>query len=162
MTWLCTSVKDDVCKKYKEKLFQSCENRNKKLHSGLASLLGSFQTQIYLLQFFSFPKKYILKSQRKSKYQAWLYQISNIRLIGGKKPCMRFMRALRRTSVQSDTKEHAEGQAALERVEVAMGERWTDVKKIKQKLTIVNGNILGKRTTNVMPWGLIWGLILPP
>lgn len=70
MTWLCTSVKDDVCKKYKEKLFQSCENRNKKLHSGLASLLGSFQTQIYLLQFFSFPKKYILKSQRKSKYQA--------------------------------------------------------------------------------------------
>lgn len=63
MTWLCTSVKDDVCKKYKEKLFQSCENRNEKLHSGLASLLGSFQTQIYLLQFFSFPKKYILKSQ---------------------------------------------------------------------------------------------------
>lgn len=39
------------------------------------------------------------------------------------------MRTLRRTSVQSDTKERAEGQAALERVEVAMGERWTDVKK---------------------------------
>lgn len=56
-----------------------------------------------------------------SKNLARLYQSSNTRHIGGKKPNTEFMSALRRTSVSSSTKEYVEGQASLERVEVAMG-----------------------------------------
>lgn len=80
-----------------------------------------------------------------SENLAQLYQSSNTRHIGGKKRHEWFMSAWRGTSVQSSTKEYVEGQAALERVEVAVGESWTDKKKIKQKLTIMNGNLLGKR-----------------
>lgn len=129
----------------KKTLIQSCENRNKnELPRECASCWLVTRHKYICFNFFPPSKSTFLKSQRMSKNLAWLYQSSNTRHIGGKKPYVWFMRTLRRTSVWSSTKKYVEGQASLERVEVAMGKCWTDTKKIKQKLTIVNGNLSGK------------------
>lgn len=104
-TGLCTSVKDNVCKRYKENLIQSCENRNKnKLPRKLASCWLVTDINIFVSIFF-LSKSTFLKSQRMSKNLAQLYQSSNTRHIGGKKTYKWFMSALRGTSVRSSTKE---------------------------------------------------------
>lgn len=157
----CGLVKYNVCERYKEKLFQSWKNRNKnKFHSELVSF-RLVSRQKYTGHNFS-PH---FQSQRKSKYGAWLCQCSsNTRHIGGKKPYAWFTSTLRRTSVWSNTKENAAGQALLERLKAHRCLRcyrwmlnWCEEKQ--REATIVDGNIWGKCTANGMLWGWVWGLI---
>lgn len=151
-------MKDNVCKRCKENLFQSCEKRMRISFPGNLPPADLLLDINILASIFDPSESTFLKSQRMCKNLAWLYQSSNTRHIGGKKLNTGFTSALRRTSVRSSTKEYVEGQASLERVEVAMGKCWTDMKKSKTEANNCEWQPFGQ----AMPQGSVWGLSLPP